>query len=121
MIFDVEPKPYVSHLGKLLANPTLSIRAQATQAVMVLGPKVKDLLPTLIINLGDPEPGQVVLTMLAIAQLGEAAKAAIPVLEKMIDDTKLTPAVRDAAQKAKDFILKKKETKTETKTDPTTK
>jgi HEAT repeat protein len=67
----VEPKR-VAHVGDLLAKcKQPADRAQAAQALGLMGDKAKSQVPRLVDGLEDPDPGVAAASMVALAQMGD--------------------------------------------------
>jgi HEAT repeat protein len=82
-------------IAELLKAPETYIRCHAAQALATFGDKAKARVPELISALQDREPVVLVAVAVALAEMGEAARPAIPSLQGLSQHS--NEDVRDAA------------------------
>jgi len=112
------PKKNLAHLKYLMVHDDAAIRGQATQAIGLIGPKAKEMVPELMERLHDKEPAVQMFAIWSLSRMGTNAVIAIPALQKLIEDKKVEDPIKKAAKEAIDIIegKDKKDTK-----DPKTK
>jgi HEAT repeat protein len=96
---------HLAAIAGFLKNPDLQAREHAVRALGVIGPDAGSRVPDLIDVLEDKNPGIVVLACAALSSMGDAARPALPALERLNRHT--DPDVRDTARQAIEKIKEK--------------
>jgi HEAT repeat protein len=97
---------HLAAIAKFLKSTDLQSREHAVRALGVIGPDAASRVPDLIDILEDKNPGIVGLTCVALSNMGDAAREALPVLEKM-SQRHPDDGVREAARLAVEKIKEK--------------
>jgi HEAT repeat protein len=94
---------HLAAIARYLKSTDLQAREHAVRALGVIGPDAGGHVSDLIDELEDKNAGIVVLACAALSSMGDAAKEAVPVLERM-SQRHPDPDVRDTARQAAEKI-----------------
>lgn len=97
-------KENLASIAQLLHKGDLPTRIQAAQALGTVGSLAKEIVPTLIGALADPDPGVVGWTIWALGRT--ASERAVPELQKIANDKKRPEGIQKAAQESIKMIKK---------------